>query len=840
MPTRAATLYAIAAAFGAAGVSALAAAGGVTLFETQTRDYLVSALEPEDSWLSIDVRGTTAVLTGDAPSVAARRAALTRLGAARKGLVMLDHTGTADAPEDDSPAETPIPFANLALQILVNGEEITLIGEIPQAEDGDGPAALLAELRGDVQLSDMTLAAEGRVPDDWPPSMALALEAAQMLHRGQIAVRAGDVLVDGSVASAELRDPALARLAVARPEGTRLLARLSAPRPLIAPFPFSARISDDGTLKIETCAAPDTAGAELIRARALTLGGSAECQIGLGAPTAEWAKAVVATLNTLEGLGQGRVRITDGDIRLTGPRGMAAGTFEEGTAALAAALPPGYSLTTVLPPPPQTGETGDVEPPRFTAVRSEDGAVRIRGDLFADALKGTALALAEAHFGFEAVVDETTSREDLPHGWSARVVAALDALGRLNQGQVEVTEGEIFVTGTSGSETIEEDVQAALNERLPEGAEARLELWYSEELAVAEEQKLVALPGELCAEQINVMLDGSQIVFPPNADDISEESLPAIDRIAEVLQQCPGARFEIEGHTDSQGRESSNMALSQARAQAVMAALLERGVDMVFLNARGYGEEQPIADNETEEGRARNRRIAFRLIEKDEAADEAQTPEEQSVMAEADTPDGANAGESDSVTTRASIGPTPIIETTTSEDEEGGVERTALSVQDDSLDGSGHDIDETAEGEAPEDAADGAAETASLGDGEADQDAAGEEPAEEAGDATALGDIRDHTDAHDGDADTAEGAADADNAQADEDGASETTDAEETADEGAAEDASTGADADAGTGTGTETDAQTGTEPEETIEYSGEGPGRPRARPEDLPSVQAD
>lgn len=837
MPTRAATLYAIAAAFGAAGVSALAAAGGVTLFEGETRDYLVSALEPEDSWLSIDVRGTTAVLTGDAPNVAARRAALTRLGAARNGLVMVDRTGTADAPDQDAIAKAPIPLADLALQILVNGEEITLIGEIPQTEDGDGPAALLADLRDDVHLSDMTLAADGRVPEDWPSSLALALEAAQMLHRGQISVRSGDVLVDGSVASADLRDPALARLTAARPEGTRMLARLSAPRPVIAPFPFSARLGADGALRIEACAASDLAGAEAIRARAVALGTTADCQIGLGAPSPEWADTVIATLNTLDSLGEGRIRIADSDIRLTGPRGMDPAIFEESTAALADALSPAYSLTVVLPPPPVTGDTGDVEPPRFTAVRSEDGGVRIRGDLFADTLKGTALSLAEAHFGFEAVVDETTSREDLPHGWSARVVAALDALGHLNHGQVEVTEQEIFVTGTSSSETVEEDVQAAMDERLPDGAETRLELWYSEELALAEEQQLLTLPGELCAEQISVMLDGSQIVFPPNADDISEESLPAIDRIAEVLQKCPGSRFEIEGHTDSQGRETSNMALSQARAQAVLTALLERGVDMVFLTARGYGEEQPIADNSTEEGRALNRRIAFKLIDKNKAAEDTPDPAGDSVMAEAgDTVTEQADAAQDSVTTRASMGPTPIIETTTSEDATGGVERTALSVQDDSLDSSGHDADEVPEEDAEAEA-------------EADAD-------------VPPGDIRDHTEAYDEDADPETADVGEDSAQAD---AGTPEDAEEAVEMAAgSEDAGDssgddivadatetegGADVSEDADSGTETDAvseaesadaEAETEPEEIIEHSGVGPGRPRARPEDLPSVQAD
>ena len=81
--------------------------------------------------------------------------------------------------------------------------------------------------------------------------------------------------------------------------------------------------------------------------------------------------------------------------------------------------------------------------------------------------------------------------------------------------------------------------------------------------------------------------------------------------LADVLRRCPGIRMEIGGHTDSQGRDESNLALSQARAEAVLLALQGRQVDVSGLVAKGYGETVPIADNETEAGREANRRIEF-------------------------------------------------------------------------------------------------------------------------------------------------------------------------------------------------------------------------------------
>jgi OOP family OmpA-OmpF porin len=87
-----------------------------------------------------------------------------------------------------------------------------------------------------------------------------------------------------------------------------------------------------------------------------------------------------------------------------------------------------------------------------------------------------------------------------------------------------------------------------------------------------------------------------------------------MDKIAEILQACGDIRLEVQGHTDSQGREEMNLSLSQARAESVLNELRARKVLTSGFTAKGYGEAQPIADNDTEEGREANRRIEFRLI----------------------------------------------------------------------------------------------------------------------------------------------------------------------------------------------------------------------------------
>ncbi len=91
---------------------------------------------------------------------------------------------------------------------------------------------------------------------------------------------------------------------------------------------------------------------------------------------------------------------------------------------------------------------------------------------------------------------------------------------------------------------------------------------------------------------------------------------PACDKtmayIAKIIKESPGFHVQVDGHTDNVGRPESNMKLSQDRADAVVKYLVEKkGVDAKRLSAKGWGDTQPIADNKTAKGRARNRRVDF-------------------------------------------------------------------------------------------------------------------------------------------------------------------------------------------------------------------------------------
>ncbi len=106
-----------------------------------------------------------------------------------------------------------------------------------------------------------------------------------------------------------------------------------------------------------------------------------------------------------------------------------------------------------------------------------------------------------------------------------------------------------------------------------------------------------------------------KVFFETGSATIKEESLQLLDEVAEVLVDHPEiTRVQVEGHTDNTGSAAYNTRLSQQRAEAVVAHLVEAGVAEDRLVAKGFGPDQPIADNGTEEGRAENRRVEFKIL----------------------------------------------------------------------------------------------------------------------------------------------------------------------------------------------------------------------------------
>ena len=203
------------------------------------------------------------------------------------------------------------------------------------------------------------------------------------------------------------------------------------------------------------------------------------------------------------------------------------------------------------------------------------------------------------------VPDDASIAELVAAGEAVWGSGAVDVSG-VAVGDATWTEATVTVTGTAlpGDRRFEA-LPAEIRNRFGNLVEVDVS---GVEVASADPEALAAIEAEIADA-----LAAQPITFAPVSADIDPASDAVIATIAERLIAVPGVAVEIVGHTDDQGDEGENLVLSQQRAEAVVARLVELGVDQGRLTSRGEGEASPIADNNTADGRAQNRRIEFIL-----------------------------------------------------------------------------------------------------------------------------------------------------------------------------------------------------------------------------------
>ena len=108
----------------------------------------------------------------------------------------------------------------------------------------------------------------------------------------------------------------------------------------------------------------------------------------------------------------------------------------------------------------------------------------------------------------------------------------------------------------------------------------------------------------------------NNIFFDFGIATLKSESTPELERIISFMKDYPTLKIEVSGHTDNVGADAFNQKLSESRAKAVIDYLISKGVDATRLEYKGYGMQKPVAPNDTEEGRAQNRRVEFKILSK--------------------------------------------------------------------------------------------------------------------------------------------------------------------------------------------------------------------------------
>lgn len=256
------------------------------------------------------------------------------------------------------------------------------------------------------------------------------------------------------------------------------------------------------------------------------------------------------------------------------------------------------------------------KPYRLVVRRDEPGALVIEGAVPDDFAKDEILAHAGAIFA-AGVTDKLRVAAGAPKDadWGRAAIFGMDQLARLRRGALTIEDTAIRLEGVAASESLAADIAKAIS-RAPEPfiVESSVAVAVAPGAATSPEDEEIT-SGDICQERFNLAMESGAVTFRFDAAEIREESYGLLDRVARTAQQCARFRIMVEGHTDSTGDPAVNEVISLARAQSVTAYLVDKGVDPARLTAAGYGARRPVASNDTAAGRAKNRRIEFKIIE---------------------------------------------------------------------------------------------------------------------------------------------------------------------------------------------------------------------------------
>ena len=413
-----------------------------------------------------------------------------------------------------------------------------------------------------------------------------------VLDKPKIAVEGRDVTFAAHAFSEDGRRSAVA--AVEAVPGGRLVNDETGLVPEATPYVWSAerdvvRVTLGGSSPL-----PASKGRLLEAARA-ALGGvevADRMNLSRGAPP-RFDNAALLLLDQIAKLKDGKITLSDTKVSLAGMARELGG--REAIAAALRNLPEGYSVA-----------ANDISAPPYIFQAYKDPVavtLTLTGYVPDNTVHASLVSAAGRKFFSEKVVDTLKASLGAPAGFANAVVPALGALSRLSTGTLVVSDREVKLSGDALYEVAANEIRAGLGKDFPQGWQ------YKADISV----KPAAAPVDatVCQQLFADLLGKGQIRFESGRTDIVADSAGLLDGLIETALRCPNANIEIAGHTDMVGDEAANQTLSEKRAQAVADYLVKAGLPANRFMPVGYGSMQPVASNDTDEGKAQNRRIDF-------------------------------------------------------------------------------------------------------------------------------------------------------------------------------------------------------------------------------------
>ncbi len=413
-----------------------------------------------------------------------------------------------------------------------------------------------------------------------------------VLDKTRIAVAGRDVTFEAEAFSEDGRNSAVT--AVEAVPGVRLVNDETRLIPEAKPFVWSAerdvvRVTLAGNVPLPAIKS------RLLDAARTSLGGvdiADQMNLARGAPQ----RFDAAALLLIDQIG----KLRDGKITISGTQVSLAGMARDlgGREAIAAALknlPEGFSVA-----------ANEIKAPPYIFQAYKDPVavtVTLTGNVPDNNVHAALAAAAARKFFNEKVVDNLKASIGAPAGFANAVVPALGALSRLSTGTLIVSDREVKLSGDALYDAAAGQIRAGLGKDFPQGWQ------FKPEVSV----KPAASPVDamVCQQLFSEWLSKGKIRFLSGRATIDPDSAGLLDRLIETALRCPTATVEIAGHTDTDGQDDFNQALSEKRAQAVTDYLVKAGLPADRFRTIGYGSTRPVAVNDTDEGKAENRRIEF-------------------------------------------------------------------------------------------------------------------------------------------------------------------------------------------------------------------------------------
>ena len=586
-----------------AGLSVFAAILAVNLIEETTETDVRRALSAAGyHWADVETAGLQVFVIGYAPSEAMRFKAKSAAGTVVDATRVIDQMNVIDSVEITPP--------DFKLEILRTNNAVSVMGMLPARYGVDSLIASISESVGpDAKISQLLQTADFPVAENWATAVRASIDLLSLADSAKLTVSAGEIqgnLVAQDYAEGQAFERQIGILS-SGDVTTNII--ITAPRRVIAPFVFSVS-KTEASKEISVCTFQneETRTALQTVAEGQNFEIKRECQIGLGRPTPAWKDAVFATLSSVDQFQNATATVLGTHVKLLVSQDTDVDLFSRIKSKLARDLPPEYILQAKRPEPDKQMNYA----PDFLITLSPERNVQLRGVLPTDVAKDMVQSMAQARFGKENVHLSIRLDDAYDDDRTVHALTAIEAMADLRQGRAHLSSNGAEISGQTYDDTLNAKITGLFQDKLSEFQVLSLSIDILEQ---PQKKEQIGPSADECIADIEVLISARKINFEPNSDRVDLAAHQVLDDIAVVLRACGGIPLEIAGYTDSQGRAEMNLGLSQSRATSILHELQRRRVLTGSYIATGYGEDDPIADNETEEGREKNRRIEFRLLD---------------------------------------------------------------------------------------------------------------------------------------------------------------------------------------------------------------------------------